>query len=111
VDILPALIVLGIGAGRALPAVTTTTVSEATPADAGLVSGPATTSQQVGGALGTAVPAARWHCWPRAHRRSRPSSSATTGVRDRRSGRGGVGGGDADRAADPAAARCVLIGR
>ena len=58
VDILPALVVLGIGAGLALPAVTTITMADATQAEAGLVSGVANTSQQVGGALGTAVLAA-----------------------------------------------------
>jgi EmrB/QacA subfamily drug resistance transporter len=57
-DILPALLVLGVGAGLSLPAVTTITMSDATPADAGLVSGLANTSQQVGGALGIAVLAA-----------------------------------------------------
>jgi MFS family permease len=58
VDVLPSLVVLGIGAGLSLPAVTTVIMSDATPADAGLASGLANTSQQVGGALGTAVLAA-----------------------------------------------------
>ncbi|MGI5133024.1 MFS transporter [Pseudonocardia sp. CA-107938] len=58
VDVLPSMIVLGIGAGLALPAVTTLMMSDATPEDAGLASGLANTSQQVGGALGTAVLAA-----------------------------------------------------
>ncbi|WP_214404567.1 MFS transporter [Pseudonocardia lacus] len=57
-DVLPSLVVLGIGAGLSLPAVTTVMMSDATPADAGLASGLANTSQQVGGALGTAVLAA-----------------------------------------------------
>jgi EmrB/QacA subfamily drug resistance transporter len=57
-DVLPSLLVLGIGAGLSLPAVTTVMMSDATPADAGLASGLANTSQQVGGALGTAVLAA-----------------------------------------------------
>ena len=57
-DLLPAFAVLGLGAGLALPAVTTVIMSEAGPDDAGLVSGLADTSQQVGGALGVAVLAA-----------------------------------------------------
>ena len=58
VDVLPSMLVLGIGAGLALPAVTTVMMSDATPEDAGLASGLANTSQQVGGVLGTAVLAA-----------------------------------------------------
>jgi EmrB/QacA subfamily drug resistance transporter len=58
VDVLPSMVVLGIGAGLALPAVTTLMMSDATPEDAGLASGLANTSQQIGGALGTAVLAA-----------------------------------------------------
>ncbi|HZG90493.1 MAG TPA: MFS transporter [Pseudonocardia sp.] len=58
VDVLPSLLVLGVGAGLALPAVTTVMMSDATAADAGLTSGLANTSQQIGGALGTAVLAA-----------------------------------------------------
>jgi MFS family permease len=57
-DVLPSLVVLGVGAGLLLPAITTVIMSDATPADAGLASGLANTSQQVGGALGTAVLAA-----------------------------------------------------
>ena len=53
--VLPSLLVLGVGAGFTLPAVTTVIMSDATDADAGLASGLANTSQQVGGALGTAV--------------------------------------------------------
>jgi EmrB/QacA subfamily drug resistance transporter len=58
VDVLPSMLVLGVGAGLSLPAVTTVMMSDATPADAGLASGLANTSQQVGGALGIAVLAA-----------------------------------------------------
>ena len=57
-DVLPSMLVLGVGAGFSLPAVTTVMMSDATPADAGLASGLANTSQQVGGALGIAVLAA-----------------------------------------------------
>ena len=58
VDVLPSMLVHGVGAGLALPADTTVMMSDATPEDAGLASGLANTSQQVGGALGTAVLAA-----------------------------------------------------
>jgi EmrB/QacA subfamily drug resistance transporter len=58
VDVLPSMVVLGIGAGLALPAITTVMMSDARPEDAGLASGLANTSQQVGGALGTATLAA-----------------------------------------------------
>jgi MFS family permease len=55
VDILPAMILMGIGAGLAFPALMTLAMSEATPRDAGLASGLISTSAQVGGALGLAV--------------------------------------------------------
>jgi EmrB/QacA subfamily drug resistance transporter len=57
-DLLPALLLLGAGAGLALPTVTALAMSDATDADAGLASGLANTSQQVGGALGISVLAA-----------------------------------------------------
>lgn len=55
VDVLPAVLVLGAAAGLALPAVTMLAMSGVDPADAGLASGVANTTQQVGGALGLAV--------------------------------------------------------
>ncbi|OZM84276.1 MFS transporter [Pseudonocardia sp. MH-G8] len=58
VDVLPSMLVLGLGAGLVLPAVTTVMMSDATPADAGLASGLANTSQQIGAALGIAALAA-----------------------------------------------------
>jgi EmrB/QacA subfamily drug resistance transporter len=58
IDLLPAFGLLGVGAGLALPAITTVIMSDAGPDDAGLASGLANTSQQVGGALGVAVLAA-----------------------------------------------------
>jgi EmrB/QacA subfamily drug resistance transporter len=55
VDLLPAMLLLGIGAGLFFPAVVTLAMSDATPEDSGLASGLVNTSQQVGGALGIAV--------------------------------------------------------
>ncbi len=55
VDILPALVLLGIGGGLSFPALMTIAMSEATPNDSGLASGLVNTTQQVGGALGLAV--------------------------------------------------------
>jgi predicted MFS family arabinose efflux permease len=54
-DLLPAMVVLGIGAGLAFPAVTMLAMSGATPNDSGLASGLVNTTLQVGGALGLAV--------------------------------------------------------
>ena len=54
-DMLPTMILLGVGAGLVFPAVTTLAMSSATPEDAGLASGLANTTLQVGGALGLAV--------------------------------------------------------
>ena len=55
VDLLPAMILLGIGAGLAFPSLTTLAMSSATERDSGLASGLVNTSLQVGGALGLAV--------------------------------------------------------
>jgi MFS family permease len=55
--LLPVLVVLGIGAGFALPAVMALVMSDVTAADSGVVSGLANTTQQVGGAVGVAVAA------------------------------------------------------
>jgi MFS family permease len=49
------MILLGLGAGLAFPALMTLAMSGATPEDAGLASGLVNTSVQVGGALGLAV--------------------------------------------------------
>jgi len=54
-DVLPALILLGVGIGVSFPALMTLAMSGATQADAGLASGLVNTSAQVGGALGLAV--------------------------------------------------------
>jgi EmrB/QacA subfamily drug resistance transporter len=54
-DLLPTMILLGVGAGLAFPALMTLAMSAATPEDSGLASGLVNTTQQVGGALGLAV--------------------------------------------------------
>ena len=54
-DILPSMLLMGIGAGMAIPALMTLAMSGATQSDSGLASGLVNTSQQVGGALGLAV--------------------------------------------------------
>lgn len=55
IDLLPGLILIGIGAGLSFPALASLAMSSATPRDAGLASGLINTSIQVGGALGLAV--------------------------------------------------------
>jgi EmrB/QacA subfamily drug resistance transporter len=54
-DLLPAMVLLGIGAGLSFPSLMTLAMSTATREDSGLVSGLVNTTQQVGGALGLAV--------------------------------------------------------
>jgi EmrB/QacA subfamily drug resistance transporter len=54
-DVLPTMILLGLGAGLCFPALMTLAMSGATPSDAGLASGLVNTTAQVGGALGLAV--------------------------------------------------------
>jgi EmrB/QacA subfamily drug resistance transporter len=54
-DILPVMLLLGVGAGLAFPSLMTLAMSGATPSDAGLASGLVNTTAQVGGALGLAV--------------------------------------------------------
>jgi EmrB/QacA subfamily drug resistance transporter len=55
VDVLPVLILMGVGIGICFPALMTIAMSGATRADAGLASGLVNTTAQVGGALGLAV--------------------------------------------------------
>jgi EmrB/QacA subfamily drug resistance transporter len=55
IDVLPTMILFGLGAGLSFPAMVSLAMSGATPADAGLASGLVNTTQQVGGALGLAV--------------------------------------------------------
>ncbi|MBY8879153.1 DHA2 family efflux MFS transporter permease subunit [Actinacidiphila acidipaludis] len=54
-DILPPILVFGVGFGLAMPSLMTLGMSDATPADSGLVSGVFNTAQQIGGALGLSV--------------------------------------------------------
>jgi EmrB/QacA subfamily drug resistance transporter len=55
IDVLPTMVLLGIGCGVCFPSLMTLAMSGATPADAGLASGLVSTTAQVGGALGLAV--------------------------------------------------------
>jgi EmrB/QacA subfamily drug resistance transporter len=55
VHLLPALLVFGVGGGLTLPALATLGMADATPADAGVISGLFNTGQQVGGAIGVAA--------------------------------------------------------
>jgi len=54
-DLLPALALLGVGAGICFPALMSLAMSDAAPQDAGLASGLVNTTAQVGGALALAV--------------------------------------------------------
>jgi predicted MFS family arabinose efflux permease len=54
-DILPVMILLGLGAGLAFPSLMTLAMSGATQSDSGLASGLVNTTLQVGGAIGLAV--------------------------------------------------------
>jgi EmrB/QacA subfamily drug resistance transporter len=55
VDMLPTMVLLGVGAGLVFPSVVALAMSSATPEDAGLASGLTNTTLQVGGALGLAI--------------------------------------------------------
>ncbi|MGH3880822.1 MAG: DHA2 family efflux MFS transporter permease subunit [Actinophytocola sp.] len=55
VDLFPSMVLMGVGAGLAFPALMTLAMSGATDEDSGLASGLVNTTQQVGGALGLAV--------------------------------------------------------
>ena len=54
-DILPPMVLIGLGAGLGFPSLMTLAMSGATPSDSGLASGLVNTSVQVGGAIGLAV--------------------------------------------------------
>jgi EmrB/QacA subfamily drug resistance transporter len=55
IDLLPAMILIGLGAGLGFPSLMTLAMSGATESDSGLASGLVNTSVQVGGAVGLAV--------------------------------------------------------
>jgi EmrB/QacA subfamily drug resistance transporter len=55
VDVLPIMLLFGFGAGLAFPVLMQLAMSGSTPSDAGLASGLANTTPQVGGAVGLAV--------------------------------------------------------
>src|SRR5919106_1656918 len=55
IDLLPPMILIGLGAGLGFPSLMTLAMSGATPSDSGLASGLVNTSVQVGGAIGLAV--------------------------------------------------------
>jgi EmrB/QacA subfamily drug resistance transporter len=55
VDIAPAMVLIGLGAGLGIPSLMGLAMSGATPSDSGLASGLVNTSAQVGGAIGLAV--------------------------------------------------------
>jgi EmrB/QacA subfamily drug resistance transporter len=55
VDLLPPMVLMGLGAGLGFPSLMTLAMSGATPEDSGLASGLVNTSVQVGGAIGLAV--------------------------------------------------------
>jgi len=55
VDVLPAIVLVGIGGGTAFPSLMTLAMSGVEPQDAGLASGLVNTTAQVGGALGLAI--------------------------------------------------------
>lgn len=54
-DLLPVMLLLGVGGGMSFPALMSLAMSDATGSDSGLASGLVNTTQQVGGALGLAV--------------------------------------------------------
>jgi EmrB/QacA subfamily drug resistance transporter len=54
-DLLPSMVLIGVGAGLSFPSLMTLAMSSAHPSEAGLASGLVNTTQQIGGALGLAV--------------------------------------------------------
>ncbi|WP_037313196.1 MFS transporter [Amycolatopsis orientalis] len=54
-DVLPALVLMGVGFGAAMPALMGQAMSGTSPADAGVASGLINTTQQIGAAVGTAI--------------------------------------------------------
>ena len=80
VDVLPALLLMGIGAGLVIPALMTLAMSGVAPEDSGFASGLVNTTQQVGGAFGIAI-LARWRLTGRAARPTPPRWSRATARR------------------------------
>ena len=80
-DVLPSMVLVGIGAGLTFPALMTLAMSGADPTDAGLASGLVNTTQQVGGALGLAVLAtlASTHTATLLHQGRTSASALTSG--------------------------------
>jgi EmrB/QacA subfamily drug resistance transporter len=78
-ELLPSMVLIGIGAGLSFPTLMTLAMSSAHPTDAGLASGLVNTTQQVGGALGLAVLAtvSASHTTTLLHE-GRPATSALT---------------------------------
>ena len=110
-DLLPPLIVMGLGVGLTVPPIIMLAMAGAAPADTGMVSGFSNTAQQAGGALGLSVLAvvAAAHTSDRAASGVRPSGAArrlhpiVPGSRRLRRGRPADHGGPA---APPSAADC-----
>src|SRR5205807_7080882 len=80
-DVLPVMILIGLGVGSAFPALMSLAMSGATREDAGLASGLVNTTMQVGGALGLAVLAtlAATHAKAEAHAGHSTASALTSG--------------------------------
>jgi EmrB/QacA subfamily drug resistance transporter len=83
VNLLPSLLLVGIGAGLSFPALMTLAMSDADPSDAGLASGLVNTTQQVGAAVGLAVLAtlSTSHTAGLLHTGVHPASALTSGYR------------------------------
>ena len=77
VDLLPAMVLLGVGGGLAFPALMTLAMSSVRPEDSGLASGLVNTTQQVGGAFGLAILASVAESRTGERRPPRRSSTAT----------------------------------
>jgi MFS family permease len=77
-DVLPALIIMGLGVGVTIPAVIMLSMAGAAPCDTGMVSGLNNTAQQAGAALGLAVLAAV----AAAHTEASTSLNPTEALRD-----------------------------
>ena len=78
-DVLPVMLLLGVGVGSSFPALMTLAMSDVAPEDAGLASGLVNTAGQVGGALGLAVLATRAPTHqPRSRSAGKPLATALT---------------------------------